>query len=49
VTGQAFIEIVDTYGWETILLLYQDVDSMSWLKPIFDRTSQVPANKYSQV
>ncbi len=39
--GRAYIELIETYGWDNVVLLYQNTDSIPWLKPIFDRTSEV--------
>eukprot|EP00090_Calanus_glacialis_P039909 TRINITY_DN6950_c0_g1_i1.p1 TRINITY_DN6950_c0_g1~~TRINITY_DN6950_c0_g1_i1.p1 ORF type:complete len:973 (-),score=205.08 TRINITY_DN6950_c0_g1_i1:162-3080(-) len=39
--GAAYLDLIETYQWKAITILYQDNDSMMTLKQIFDRTSTV--------
>ena len=40
-TGQAYNDLIDRYGWESVTILYEDNNSMKRLKAILERTSQV--------
>ena len=43
--GSAYIDLIKAYGWDTIIILYEDNDSLIRLKTIFDRTSKITENE----
>lgn len=42
--GQAFLDLITQYGWDSITILYQNNYSMARLKQIFDKTSDAAPN-----
>ncbi|XP_059097644.1 glutamate receptor ionotropic, kainate 2-like isoform X2 [Tigriopus californicus] len=38
--GQAYVDLIERYDWDTITILYENNDSMARLKKIFDRTAE---------
>lgn len=41
ILGQAYVDLIERYDWDTITILYENNDSMARLKKIFDRTAEV--------
>ena len=40
-TGQAYIDVALKYGWDSVTILYDDNHSMSRLKEVLDKTSNI--------
>jgi len=48
--GSAYLDLIETYSWKTITILYQDDDSMMTLKEIFAKTANIaPTDEFRLV
>ena len=40
-SAQAYNDLIGKYGWDAVTILYENNESMSRLKEVFDRTATV--------